>query len=253
MIPPAERTDPLPPVPSKEVHEPSRERVWEMFDRIAPRYDLMNRLMTFGLDVRWRRRMARDLPPGEDLAVLDLATGTGDQLLLMMEVEPRIRRAVGIDLAEQMLARGRAKVAARGWGDRIELSVGDAAAIPAADGAFDAVTISFGIRNVVDVGAALREMFRVLRPGGRALILETSQPESGLLRFGHRVYLRRVMPYLGGLVSGDLEAYRYLNRTVETFPCGQAFCARLEAAGFREVAAHPLAFGAATIYRGDRP
>lgn len=224
-----------------------------MFDRIAPRYDLVNRLMTFGLDVRWRRRMAEYLPAGDGLRVLDLATGTADQLLLMMEGAPGIGRAVGIDLAEAMLARGRDKVAERGWQDRIELRLGDAMAIPSEDDAFDAVTMSFGIRNVIDVSGAMAEMLRVLRPGGRALILETSRPESPLARLGHRWYLRGVLPILGGLVSGDFNAYRYLNRTAESFPDGREFCALMEAAGFRDVQAHPRTLGVATIYRGDKP
>lgn len=232
--------------------EPSREKAWAMFDRIAPRYDLLNRLMTLGMDVRWRKRMAAFLPPGDGLSLLDLATGTGDQILMMMDEKTcRIGRAVGMDLAEEMLALGREKVIRRGLSDRVDLQTGDAMAIPAEDGHFDAVTISFGIRNVLDVPTALGEMRRVLRPGGRVLILETSRPEAKVLQVLHRAYVRHVIPTVGGLVSGDRAAYRYLNRTVETFPSGRAFCERMEAAGFLDVAALPLALGAASIYRGD--
>lgn len=224
-----------------------------MFDRIAPRYDLVNRLMTFGLDVSWRRRMARYLPERPELEVLDLATGTADQILTLCDECPRIRRAVGMDLSENMLDVGRLKVAEKGREDLISLTAGDAVSIPAPDASFDAVTISYGIRNVTDVPASLRDMRRVLKPGGRVLILEGSLPANPLIRWGHRIYLRYVMPFLGGLVSGDFQAYRYLNQTIEAFPCGEAFCQWLRDAGFEAVAADPVTFGVSTIYRGDRP
>lgn len=232
---------------------PSRLEVWRMFDRIAPRYDLANRLMTFGLDRAWRRRLARHLPDGPNLVLLDLATGTADQVLLLCQVCDRIRRAVGMDLSGNMLAAGRRKLAARGQADRIELVTGDAMAIPAPDRSFDAVSMAFGIRNVTGVDVALREIRRVLRPGGRVLILETSVPGNPLLRLGHRFHLRFVLPALGHLVAGDGRAYRYLARTIETFPSGEAFCELLRQAGFVDVWAVPLAGGVSTLYRGDRP
>jgi demethylmenaquinone methyltransferase/2-methoxy-6-polyprenyl-1,4-benzoquinol methylase len=197
--------------------------------------------------------MARYLPEGPALEVLDLATGTADQVLLLCDACDRIRHAVGMDLSENMLAVGRRKVAARGYADRIELLPGDAMSIPAPDRSFDAVTISYGIRNVTDVVASLRDMLRVLRPGGRVLILEGSLPANPLIRFGHLGYLRYVMPVLGGLISGDLRAYQYLNRTIESFPCGEAFRALLRQAGFVNVEALPVTLGVSTIYRGDRP
>lgn len=221
-----------------------------MFDRISPRYDRLNRVISAGLDRRWRSEVARRLPAREGLRVLDLATGTGDQLLALC-ASPRVADAVGLDLAEQMLAIAQRKVADRGV--RARVGVGDAMAIPEPDASFDAATIAFGIRNVTDVPAALREMRRVLRPGGRALILESSRPGNALMRFGHLLYIRHVMPRLAGWLSGDREAYRYLNVTMEQFPSGAAFCALLRAAGFVGCVALPRCGGAVTIYQGDVP
>lgn len=233
--------------------EPSRSEVWRMFDRIAPRYDLLNRVLSFGRDVTWRKRMARHLPAGRPLEVLDLATGTADQLLFLLDAGADVRAGMGMDMAEQMLDRGRGKIAQRGLGERLTLRTGDATSIPAPADSFDVVTISFGIRNVVDVGQALREMARVLRPGGRALILEFSLPANRLVRGGHLFYLRRVLPRIGGWVSGDPRAYRYLNQTIETFPYGPAFSRLMRDAGFVDCQAHPLTLGVASIYQGDKP
>jgi len=232
--------------------EPARKESWRMFNRICGSYDLVNRLVSFGIDVRWRKRMARHLPAGEALHVLDLATGTADQLLHLSAASDRMGKGTGMDLAEGMLEVGRKKVGDRGLSEMISLQVGDATNIPADAGQFDATTISFGIRNVPDVSAALREMHRVLLPGGRALILEFSLPRNRLIRALHLFYLRRVLPRIGGIISGDAEAYRYLNRTIEAFPYGEAFCKLMREAGFAQVSATPLTFGVATIYQGEK-
>lgn len=224
-----------------------------MFDRIAPRYDLLNRVLSAGRDVAWRKRMARHLPARESLRLLDVATGTADQILMLMDVAPRIETALGIDMAEKMLEVGREKIRARGRERRVTLQRGDALAIPAPDASCDVCTISFGIRNVVDVVAGLREMARVLRPGGRALILEFSKPASSWFRPLYFFYLRHVLPVVGGWFSGDREAYRYLNVTIESFPSGEDFCALMREAGFVSVRAVPLSLGIASIYLGDRP
>jgi demethylmenaquinone methyltransferase/2-methoxy-6-polyprenyl-1,4-benzoquinol methylase len=224
-----------------------------MFDRIAHRYDLLNRLLSFGRDVAWRRRLVTRLPEGEPLAVLDLATGTADVLLTLARECPRVRTGVGADMSGGMLEHGHRKIRERGLDGRFRLVRTDATALGLAPGAFDAVTIAFGIRNVIDVDAGLREMFRVLRPGGRALILEFSLPANRAFRALYLFYFRHVLPRLGGLISGDFAAYRYLNQTVETFPYGDAFARLMRDAGFTRVEAEPLTFGIATLYRGDRP
>lgn len=239
---------------ASDEREPSRREVWRMFDQIAPRYDLLNRLLSGGLDVIWRRRMARHLPEKPGLELLDLATGTADQIFCLLDAaKGRIARATGMDMAEKMLAIGRGKAGRRGLSDIVSLCVGDATAIPGDDASYDVATISFGIRNVVDVPAALAEMRRVLRPGGRALILEFSLPSSRWFRPVYLFYLRHVLPVLGGLLSGDRQAYRYLNRTIEGFPYGDAFCELMRNAGFQGARSHPLSMGIASIYSGDRP
>lgn len=232
--------------------EPSRVDVWKMFDRVARRYDLLNRLLSLGIDCAWRKKVATFLPPGKDLHVLDLATGTGDQLLFLFEQSNRLRSGMGMDLAEKMLEIGRKKVARRGLSRAISLKTGDAMDIPAKDNQFDTVTMSFGIRNMADVEKALKEMYRVLKPGGRVLILEFSLPENRILRGGYLLYLRQILPRIGAFFSGDVQAYRYLNETIEMFPRGEAFCRLLKDEGFAATAAHPLTFGIATIYRGDK-
>jgi demethylmenaquinone methyltransferase / 2-methoxy-6-polyprenyl-1,4-benzoquinol methylase len=233
--------------------EPSRQQVWHMFDRIAPRYDLLNRLLSFRRDVAWRKRMGKLIPAGRDMVLLDIATGTADQILSLMVVTPRINKAVGVDMSEGMLDFGRKKIARLGWEERVTLKTGDAMSIPEGDRAFDVATMSFGIRNVLNVTEALREVLRVLKPGGRALILEFSTPGNPLLRPLYFFYLRHILPVIGGILSGDRKAYKYLNRTIETFPSGGDFLAIMREAGFENTVATPLTFGIASIYQGDRP
>lgn len=231
----------------------SRKSVWTMFDRIAPRYDLLNRLLSFRRDVAWRKHMAKLLKDRQNIRLLDVATGTGDQILHLIDAGADIREATGIDMAEEMLKIGRTKLRSRNLEQRVSLQTGDATHIPIADASVDAATISFGIRNVEDVVRGLSEMRRVLVPGGCALVLEFSMPRSAVMRAGYLFYLRWILPGIGGLLSGDRHAYRYLNRTIETFPHGDAFCALMREAGLTQTEAIPLTFGVATIYKGIAP
>ena len=224
-----------------------------MFDRIAPNYDRLNRILSLGIDRGWRRKVAALLPRRDSLEVLDLATGTADQLLALRAARPEVARGVGMDLAEEMLAIGRDKIAESPHADVLTLETGDAMSIPAADASFDAITISFGIRNVADVPTALVDMVRVLRPGGRLLVLEFSLPANPVIRAGHLFYLRHVLPRIGGWVSGDAAAYRYLGETIESFPHGDRFCEVMGEAGLGPVQAVPLTCGIASIYCGDKP
>lgn len=230
--------------------EPDRQDVWRMFDRIAGRYDMLNRTLSMGIDVGWRRELARQLPARPGLRVLDLATGTADVPLSLCAENADVTEIVGTDLSEGMLAIGAKKVEAASRSAQISLSTADAMDLPYDDQSFDAVTISFGIRNVPDVSKCLREMQRVLKPGGHALVLEFSTPEIPVFKQGYLFYLRHVLPRVGALISGDKHAYRYLNKTIETFPYGQAFCDLMIEAGLSEVDAFPLSGGIATIYRG---
>ncbi|MDX9857675.1 MAG: bifunctional demethylmenaquinone methyltransferase/2-methoxy-6-polyprenyl-1,4-benzoquinol methylase UbiE [candidate division Zixibacteria bacterium] len=230
---------------------PSRENVASMFDRIAGRYDLLNHLLSANRDRSWRARMISHLPPGNELHVLDLATGTADQLLALYD-SGRLRGGIGLDPAEQMLSIGRKKIAGRMLDSVLRLEKGRAERLPFDDNVFDAVTISFGIRNVSDVSTSLQEMRRVLKPGGRALILEFSLPSNSVLRRVYLWYFRSVLPRLGGIISGDRTAYRYLNRSVESFPYGEEFLGLLRAAGFSAPEQYPLTYGIATLYRADK-
>lgn len=223
-----------------------------MFDRIAPRYDLLNRLLSGRRDIAWRKVLAQNLPEGAALHVLDLATGTGDVLLSLAATPHPIRRGLGIDFSGGMLRHAQEKIRARNLTDTLALVQGDATRLPVGDERYDAVTIAFGIRNVLDIDAALREMHRCLNDGGRALILEFSIPASRLLRFVYLMYFRHVLPRIGALISGDGQAYRYLNETVESFPYGETFCDLMRQAGFHAVQPIPLTFGIATLYVGDK-
>ena len=223
-----------------------------MFDEISPRYDLLNRLLSFGLDVSWRRQLAGFLKGQDGQRVLDVATGTADVLLALLKYNPAVRSGFGIDMADKMLDIGRKKISRSGFDSRILLQHGDANHIPFNDHSFDAVTIAFGIRNMEEPGRVLREMGRVLNPGGRALVLEFSMPRNRGLRAAHLLYLRHAVPALGGVISGNSKAYRYLNQTIETFPCGDDFRALMESGGFKNVTAHPLMGGIATIYCGEK-
>jgi len=227
---------------------PEKASVRSMFDRIAPRYDLLNRLLSAGTDVRWRRTTVRLLALPRGGRVLDLCTGTADLLIEALGRDPAAR-GVGIDLSSEMLVRGVRKIGRQGMGPRGALASGDAERLPLAAGTFDGAMIAFGIRNVGDPSAALREIHRVLRPEGTVVILEFSNPR-GLLGAAYRLYFGRVLPRIGGLVSGDRSAYAYLPASVGRFPSPQAFAGLMEQAGF--AAAKPVALtgGIAHVYRG---
>jgi demethylmenaquinone methyltransferase/2-methoxy-6-polyprenyl-1,4-benzoquinol methylase len=232
--------------------QPPRTEVWRMFNRIAGRYDLLNRLLSFGQDIRWRKKLAHFLAHKDNQYVLDLATGTGDQLLYLFQESSRIGNAVGTDLALNMLEIGRKKISKKQLDQCISLEEGSAENIGYPENTFDALTISFGIRNVVNVSQSLIEMYRVLKSSGRVLILEFSIPKNRLMRKIYLLYFRYLLPFLGSVISGDKYAYRYLNETVETFPYGNDFCHLLVRAGFQNVYMHPMTFGIATIYIGEK-
>lgn len=223
----------------------------QMFDGIAARYDLVNRVISLGIDQSWRRRTVRSLQLGPGARVLDLATGTADLALLVATSEPSAR-VVGLDPSEKMLAIGRAKVEKAGLAERVELVTGDAEHLPFPDQSFDGVCIAFGIRNVPDRDRALREMTRVTRPGGRVAILELSEPRRGILGPLARFHVHTVVPYVGALLSGAPE-YRYLQRSIAAFPPAEVFAERMRVAGLRIEAPDALTFGVCHLYVGERP
>jgi demethylmenaquinone methyltransferase / 2-methoxy-6-polyprenyl-1,4-benzoquinol methylase len=229
---------------------PSRENIWKMFDAISGSYDRINSILSFGMDRGWRRRVAKHLPERSNLELLDLATGTGDQLIACMESGAHIRSAAAIDLASSMLEIARGKIGLKPYKDKVKLQRADALRLPFRDSSFDAATFSFGIRNVPDASASLKEISRVLKPGGRCLILEFSLPPKPLKSL-HLFYLRRILPHVGRFFSKNAEAYRYLNETIESFPYGDAFTSLMKSASFipRQI---PMALGAVTLYVGEK-
>ena len=193
----------------------TREGSGAMFDGIAARYDLVNRVISLGIDQSWRRKTVRALELGAGHRVLDLATGTADLAIQVAESEPSVS-VVGLDPSAKMLAVGHEKVERAGLSGRVELVQGDAQALPFEDDSFDSVCIAFGIRNVPDRAQALREMSRVTRPGGRIAILELSEPRTGLFGKMARFHIHSVVPFVGALLSGVKE-YRYLQRSIAAF------------------------------------
>lgn len=216
-----------------------------MFDAIAERYDLVNRVISLGIDQSWREKTVAALNLGQDARVLDLATGTAD---LALQIAKEGGRVVGVDPSSRMLEIGRRKVHEAMLRDRVELLVGDAQALDFADSSFDGVSIAFGIRNVPDRGRALAEMARVTKPGGRVAILELSEPEGGgLLGPIARFHVHTLVPWLGALISGAAE-YRYLQRSIAAFPSADEFARLMEARGLRVLRVEALTFGVCHLY-----
>jgi demethylmenaquinone methyltransferase/2-methoxy-6-polyprenyl-1,4-benzoquinol methylase len=217
-----------------------------MFDGIAARYDLLNRIMSLGMDRRWRRIAVRALCLQEGYRVLDLATGTADLALAIANHGERVF-VTGLDSSPKMLEVGARKVSRMRLDARIDLVVGDAQSLPYADRSYDALSMAFGIRNVPDRSQALREMARVVRNGGRICILELSEPGESWLASPARWYVRRAVPFVGGLLSGASE-YRYLQRSIAAFPPAAAFAQQMMDAGLNVIEVRSLAFGACHLY-----
>ena len=226
--------------------------VGPMFDRIAPTYDLLNHLLSFGQDCVWRSRVVGQVRGGPRLKIIDLATGTGDLLIALLRGRAEIVEAVGLDISENMLAVCREKLNRHKFGRSVQIVLADASATPFPDRSFEVVTMAFGIRNTADTPATLGEIHRILKPGGEALILEFSLPRSRVIRWCYLQYLRVIVPFIGRLVSGDTHAYRYLDRSIEDYHQPDRFSSFMRQAGFHDVSVIPLTFGVASIYRGGK-
>lgn len=218
----------------------------EMFDQIAGRYDLLNRVMSMGIDQSWRRKTVAAMELPVRARVLDLATGTGDLALMIARLHSDAH-VIGSDPSSRMLEVGMQKVARSGLADRVSLERGDAQDLPYEDDAFDGCCIAFGIRNVPDRSAALAEMARVTRPGGRVAVLELGEPSVGWLSPIARFHVRKVIPRIGGMLSGS-EEYKYLQQSIAAFPSSDRFAAQMEASGLSVLEVKPLTFGACTLF-----
>ena len=227
-----------------------KEQIEAMFDAIAPKYDLLNRVLSAGIDQRWRTRVVEILREHRPRRILDVATGTADVAIKAAGIGPE--RIVGVDIAENMLEVGREKVRRQGLEHLITLQQADSARLPFSDRQFDAVTVAFGVRNFEDLHRGLSEMRRVLREGGTAVILEFSQPEAFPIKQLYRVYSRHLLPLIGTVVSRDRGAYHYLPESVAAFPSGKEFLARMREAGYTDLSWEPQTFGIASIYTGRR-
>ena len=228
-----------------------KEEVREMFDNIAPKYDLLNHTLSMSIDRVWRRRVVGEVRRAKPGRILDVATGTGDLAIAMAR---RIRdvQVLGVDLSEQMRAVARRKIEARGLDGRIVLDRGDAERLAVADASVDVATVAFGVRNFGDLGAGLRELARTIKPGGKVVILEFSRPRNRVFRALYEFYSYKILPRIGGLVSRDKRAYEYLPASVGEFPAPEEFMAMMARAGFRNCRARSQSFGIAQIYIGER-
>ena len=230
---------------------PEKQAVRSMFDRIAPRYDLLNHVLSAGIDRRWRRAAVEFLDAQAGARILDLCTGTADLMIEAIAGEPA-RRGTGVDLSLEMLRRGKDKLERQGLAPRAALLAGDVERLPLRGTLFDGALIAFGIRSVSAPDAALREILRVLKPGGKLVVLEFSMP-GGVLGVLYRLYSRHVLPRVGAWISGDATAYSYLPASIARFPEPAAFAELLQRAGFAEVRYRPLTGGVAHLHRGERP
>ena len=228
-----------------------KKNVQSMFNAIAGRYDLLNHLLSAGIDVYWRRRALGRYRGGRPGRVLDLATGTGDFALAARRLKPD--RIVGADVALEMVRLGRPKVARVEPLERLRLMGGDAEHLPYRDDSFDLITVAFGVRNFGHIPTGLAEACRVLRPGGELIVLDFTEPTLPGFRQLYQFYFKYILPTLGGWISGNRAAYSYLPRSVCTFPQGEAFLALLNDAGFQDNRALSMSLGICAVYQGIKP
>lgn len=228
-----------------------REQITQAFDRLAGQYDRMNRILSLGIDTLWRRRAIRLLASDTPGTILDAATGTADMAVMAARLLPQAE-ITGVDLSESMLAAGRLKTAKAGVGSRIRLQVGDCLALAFADNTFDAVITAFGIRNFANLSAGLSEFARVLKPGGRLIVLELSEPRFFPARQLFRFYLRHFVPQAGALLAGKPAEYRYLQKSVEQVPQGAEMLDLLRAAGFTACRLERYTLGICTCYTAQK-
>ena len=236
-------------VPYSGSPQSKKEQVATMFDRIALKYDFLNRFLSAGIDRYWRKKAIQELEKSKPQKILDVATGTGDMAILTYR-RCKPEQIIGIDISEGMLKIGQKKIAKLLLANSIRLEKGDSEAINYPDGTFDAVTVAFGVRNFEQLDKGLKEIYRVLKPGGKIVVLEFSKPQGILFKKIYGFYLQTIAPKAGGWISTHPDAYQYLHHSVNVFPEGQTFLHILAQTGFQETSLRPLSLGICTIYCG---
>jgi demethylmenaquinone methyltransferase/2-methoxy-6-polyprenyl-1,4-benzoquinol methylase len=237
------------PYPEKDGGK--KEQVASMFDNISAQYDLLNRVLSFGIDVYWRKRAIGMLKADKPAYILDVATGTADLAIEALRLNPR--QVVGVDISAGMLSKGEEKLRKRRLEDRIKLVLGDSEGLPFEASEFDAVTVAFGVRNFEDLDRGLTDIRRVLRPGGKLVVLEFSKPRLFPIKQLYAFYSTYILPGIGKLISRDRSAYTYLPESVQAFPEGSDFLQHLSATGFVNNREKRLTFGICSIYVGQKP
>lgn len=238
-------------VPFSETEETKKQQVARMFDQIAGKYDLLNRFLSAGIDVSWRKKMLHMLKADPPKIMLDVATGTAD-VAIMAQQMLHPEKIIGIDISAGMLALGKDKISQKKLNDTITLELGDSESIPYPDQTFDAVTVAFGVRNFENLEQGLSEILRVLKPGGRLCVLEFSKPGIPGIQQMYDLYLGIIAPEIANRISKNKKAYVYLNRSVHAFPEGKAFTAIMEKTGFKDITYKRLSLGICSIYTGKR-
>ena len=238
--------------PYKDSLEGKKKQVTQMFDSISKNYDGLNRVISLGSDIKWREFVVEKVTEIQPKKVLDVATGTGDLAIALTRIEDA--KITGIDISEGMLSVGKEKIEKRKLSNRIELIHGDSENLPFIDNHFDAVTVAFGVRNFENLEKGLSEIYRVIRPGGRLVVLETSVPEKFPFRQGYFAYTKGILPIIGKIFSKDRSAYSYLSKSASEFPYGKKFKAILDKVGYTNTQYFPKTLGGvATIYIGNKP
>lgn len=234
-----------------EAERSKKEQVSEMFDNIAPKYDLLNRVLSLGIDTIWRKKMIAQLKDLQPKRILDVATGTAD-VALQTEKTLKPDHIRGVDISKEMLEIGREKIAKRGLSETITLDLGDSENLPYENDSFDAVTVAFGVRNFENLEKGMREMNRVLRPGGKLVVLEFSRPTIFPFKQLYNFYFKNILPTIGRLTSKDNRAYSYLYESVQAFPDGDDFLTVMQKTGYGGNKRNPLTLGICTIYSGSK-
>jgi len=235
-------------LPYKEKDTAKKEQVAEMFNNISGKYDFLNHFLSLGIDIIWRKKAIKLLKKDRPKHILDIATGTGDFAIEALALNPE--KVIGVDISEGMLEMGRKKMKKRGLDKKIELRLGDSEGLLFEDNKFDAIIVSFGVRNFENLEKGLADMCRVLKPGGKVVVLEFSRPKRFPFKQIYNFYFKAILPKIGRLISKDSAAYTYLPESVGAFPDGDNFLKVLQKVGFNETKCKPLTFGISSIYTG---